>query len=104
MHSEGNLIFVGIKISEKLQEQLDASKDSVKPYFGDNNPEFLQITRIDNEEYIGKEIMSGSSLEKLSNIQKNVKTMLGMICPRFQFTDSSIVIMAIHSISRSTFY
>ena len=66
-----------MKINEKLQDELDASKASMKPYFEDNNPEFLQVMQFDNNEYIGKVIENGASLENLTNILMNVKTMLG---------------------------
>ena len=104
MQSLGNKIFVGMKTNEKLRDQLDSSKASMKPLFEDNNPEYLQIMQIDNNEYIGKVIDSGASLENLSNILMNVKTMLKMICPKFFLTDDAIKIMALTPMSSRTYY
>ena len=104
MQSDGNTIFVGIKTNERLHDQLDSSKTSMKPFFEDNNPEYLQIVQIDNNEYIGKTLESGATLENLSNILMNVKTMLKMICPQFFFSDDAIKIMALTPMSSRTYY
>jgi hypothetical protein len=95
MQNHVNRIFVGIKTGERLREQLDSSKKSMKPFFNENNPEYLQLLQIDGNEYIGKVIESGVSLEILSNVLMNVKTMLKMICPKFFFADDAIKIMAL---------
>lgn len=95
MQSAGNTIFVGMKISEKLQDQLDASNASVKEFFKGDASESLQVLRIDYEEYIGKSTESSASLENLSNMLMNVKTMLRMICPKFPFSDDAIKILAV---------
>lgn len=97
MQSQGNTIFVGLKINDRLRDQLDASNASMKPFFATNNPEYLQIMRIDSEDYIGKAIASGTSLEALSNMLMNVKTMLQMICPKFAQTEGAIKILALTS-------
>lgn len=95
MQSHGNKIFVGIKVSDRLRDQLDLSKASMKPFFDEKNPEFLQVMQIDADEYIGKIIASGASLEILSNMRLNVKTMLRMICPNFTLVDDTIRIFAL---------
>ncbi|NUO82222.1 hypothetical protein HUU05_19290 [candidate division KSB1 bacterium] len=95
MQSQGNTIFVGIKINDKLREQLDSSNASMKPFFADNDPEHLQIVQVDEDEYIGKVIASGVALETLSNMRMNVKTMVQMICPKFTFMDSALKVLAL---------
>jgi len=104
MQSLGNTIFVGIKTSESLRDQLDSSKTSMKPFFEENNPEYLQLMQIDDNEYIGKVIKSGASLENLSNMLMNVKTMLKMICPKFSFADDAIKIIALTPMPSRTYY
>lgn len=95
MQSHGNTIFVGIKITDKLREQLDTCNASMKPFFAGNNPEHLQIVRVDEEEYIGKIIASGAALETLGNMRMNVKTMLQMICPKFTFLEGALKVLAL---------
>ena len=95
MKSQDTIIFVGLKISEKLQNLLDSSSASVKQFFAGNNPKHLQLIRIENDEYIGKATESSVSLEDLNNTLKNVQTMLRIICPTFSFKDDNIRILAI---------
>jgi hypothetical protein len=105
MHNSSSIkLFVGIETSEKLRDQLDSSKTSMKPLFEENNPEYLQIVQIDNNEYIGKGLESGASLELLSNIFMNVQTMLKMICPEFTFNNDAIKIMAFVPMSSRTYF
>lgn len=96
-------MFVGVKTNEKLRDRLDSSATSMKPFFNDNNSEFLQIIRIDDSEYIGKVIDSGATLENLNNIFMNVKTMLKMICPGFIISDDVIRIMALQQMPSRVF-
>lgn len=104
MQSQYDAIFVSIKINECLRDQLDSSKASMKLFFEDDNPEYLQIIHIDDDEYIGKVTASGASFEELNNMRMNVKTMLKMICPKFSFADDAIKIMAVSRFASRSFY
>lgn len=94
MQNDENILFVGIKINDNLRDELDDSKPSMKPFFNDNNLDFLQILRIDSDEYIGKKVESGISMESLNDIHLNVKTMLKMIAPRFSLAENALKIYA----------
>ncbi len=94
MQHNNNKIIVGIKINDKLQDNLDSSKTSVKPYFMNNDPEYLQVLQIDSDDYIVKIANSGVSYEILSNLFLNFKTMLKMICPEYIISDDAIKIYA----------
>ena len=102
MHTHANTIFVGLKVNDRLRDQLDASTASMKPFFAGNNPEYLQVMQIDSEEYIGKITANGASLEVLSNTLMNVKSMLQMICPKFTVADGAIKILALAGTSWRT--
>lgn len=95
MQNTENKLIVGIKLNEKLRFQLDESKVSMKHFFENNDPKFLQIIQINSEEYLAKITKSGVSLEDLENMCMNLKTMLKMICPKFIITDNAIKIYAI---------
>jgi hypothetical protein len=95
MQSNGNEIFVGIRVNEKLRDQLDSCQTSMKSFFADNNPDYLQMMQMDDDEYIGKLTKSGAALETLSNMRMNVKTMLQMICPKFIVVDDAIKVFAL---------
>jgi len=102
MQSNGNKIFVGIKVNERLRDQLDSSQASMKSFFNEKNPEFLQVMQIDDDEYIGKITASGAALESLSNMLQNVKTMLQMICPKFMVADGAIKVFALTATPQKT--
>lgn len=104
MQSNGNKIFVGIKVGDRLRDQLDSSNASMKPFFAGNNPEYLQVMQIDDDEHIGKITPSGASLETLSNMRMNVKTMLQMICPKFTLIDDAIRIFALAPKPEKTYH
>ena len=94
MRPNHDMIFVGIKISDKLRDHLDSSSDSVKHLFGHNNSKHLQVLEIDSDDYIAKTIRSGASLEDLSNMCLNLKSILKMICPQYVFKDDAIRVYA----------
>ncbi len=92
MQNNGTLIFVGMKISDRLRDELDTTKASMKPFFRDHDPEYLEILQIDNDDYIGKVTESGASFETLKNMLLNVKTMLKMIIPTFSVAEDAVKI------------
>ena len=101
---DGNFIFVGVKVKEKLYNELEESKASMKQFFRDNNPQFLQVIRIGGDEFIGKMIESGASLDSFSNNLLNLKTMLKMIIPNFPIAEDTIKIYAHPSEAKKAFY
>jgi hypothetical protein len=103
MQSQRTIIFVGLRISEMLQQQLDACNSSLKQFFEESHPDYLQVLHIEYEEYIGKVTESGASLEDLGSMLMNVKTMLGIICPKFRFPDDAIKILAVAPTSAKTY-
>ncbi len=94
MQKDSSIIFVGLKINDKLREQLDSSRASMKPFFANNDPKYLQVMQIDAEDYLAKTAESGVSLEDIKNMAMNLKTMLNMICPNFNFSEDAIKIYA----------
>ena len=94
MQNEENIIFVGIKINNKLREELDDTKVSMKPFFKYNDPEYLQIVRMNSDDYIGKIVENGVSFEILNNILLNIKTMLRMIIPKFSISEDALKVFA----------
>lgn len=92
MQNKNSNILVGIKINEKLRNELDDSKASAKHLFTGNNSEFLQILEMDSVDYIAKTMKNGVSLEELSDACMNLKSILKMICPKFSIQDSAVKI------------
>lgn len=104
MQSDGNIIFVGIKINERLRDQLDAIKAFSTSSAQDGGGEDLQVLRIDDDEYFGRETRSGGSIENLKNVFMNVKTTLKMTCPKYIFADDAIRFFALIPVPKRTLY
>lgn len=85
---EQNLI-VGVKINQKLQEQLDKCLPAHQIYF-DKNFEYLQIHTINGEKVIGKILEQGANLDTISDYARNVKSILKKVCPGYPIPDSEI--------------
>lgn len=94
MKLNDNTILVGIKINQQLRNQLDFNKASVKHLLDNNNSRSLQILEIDSDDYIAKTIKSGASLEELSNMCMNLKSMLKLIVPQLSFNEDAIKVYA----------
>ena len=94
MQNDNHNLFVGIKLNEKLRLQLDSSKASMKPFFENNDPQFLQMIKFESDEYLAKTTQNGASLENLNNMCSNLKTMIKMICPKFVISNDAIKIYA----------
>ena len=88
------IIFAGIKITDKLRDQLDASQTSVKHLFTGNDSKSLQVMQMDQDDFIVKTVKNGASLEEINNICLNLKSILRIICPKFIIPDDSIRIYA----------
>ena len=97
-------LFVGLKITTKLKEQLDESGIGMKEFFNGNTKRFLQVLEIDEDEYLGKICASSCSLENLENVLNNVRSMLKMICPKYSIPEDAIKIQAISTSPWKTFY
>lgn len=95
MQSKDNTIFVGVRVNERLRDQLDSSPAAMQTFFNEKNPDYLQFVQIGDDDYIGKIAASGAALETLSNLLQNVKTMLQMICPKFTVAEGAIKVFAL---------
>lgn len=89
-----NNIIVGAKISDKVQDQLDQCLPAYQYYFKDNNPDYLQIIRVEGERVIGKKLATGIPISQLNDYCSNVVSILKKICPDYCWSDSDIKIFA----------
>lgn len=104
MHRNDTTIFVGIKINERLRDHLDSIKAFSQPSAVESGDENLQVMRIDDDEYFGREIRSGVSMENLNNVFKNVTSTLRMTCPKYSFADDAIRFFALIPVPKRTMY
>lgn len=87
-------LFLGLKITPKLQERLDKCNPYNTFYFKDNNPELLQIVGIGADKYIGKVVEQGIEYEKIEDICRNIISIIHKLCPDIPISMNSIRLLA----------
>jgi hypothetical protein len=85
-----NHLIVGAKITDKLQENLEACLPAYQFYFKDNNPEYLQIVRVEGDRVIGKKAAPGIPVSQLTDLACNVRSILKKVCPDYAWKESDI--------------
>lgn len=89
-----NHLIIGAKITDKVQEGLDNCLPAYQFYFKDNDPEYLQVLRIEGERVIGKKVSSGIPVGQISDYAENVKSILKKICPDHPWTEKDVKVFA----------
>jgi hypothetical protein len=73
-------LFVGIKISTALQNELDSPAPGTKHYFeGDGNKDYLQIVNLGEEKFIGRYIKDGFPAADIVDVSRNVCSIMKLI-------------------------
>lgn len=83
-------LFVGIKISPKLQSELDHCAPGTERYFKEDNEEYLQTVTLGEEKLIGKFIKDGFPVGDVDNVSRNVRSILGLITRGHRIEEDSI--------------
>ncbi len=80
MSDESKPLFVGIKISRALQNDLDSPAPGTKHYFeGNGNKEYLQIVDMGEDRFIGRYIKSGYPAIGLTDVSRNICSIVKLI-------------------------
>lgn len=73
-------LFVGIKISKALQNELDRPAPGTRHYFEENDEnEYLQIVNAGEQRFIGQFIKDGFPVTGIGEVSRNVGRMVKMI-------------------------
>jgi len=86
--------FIGIKITNRLQQQLDDCDSINERYFDGREPQSLQIVTIDGEQILGRAVKQGTSIDSLEDVAQNIGSILLKICPKHNIGDSNIKVYA----------
>jgi hypothetical protein len=87
-------LFVGLEITPKLQENLDACKKAMELYFRLDNPDYLLVRRIGERDCIGRIVPLPFPCQDLDNVQRNVLSLIKLIAPNFRLTPESVQLFA----------
>lgn len=90
MHDRDKRLFVGIKISAKLQRELDNYARGTERYFREDRPEYLQVVTLGAEKLIGRFLQDGFPANDIDNVSRNVRSIITLITRGCRIEEDSI--------------
>lgn len=76
----GTKLFIGLKVDQKLREQLENANEMDKKYIGD--PQYLMYIEGDaGAQYIGRVLDETVSTDEIEDIARNVVSILKRVAP-----------------------
>ena len=80
MADDTKSLFIGIKISTALQNELDSPAPGTKHYFdGGENNEYLQIIDMGGDRFIGRYIKNGYPAAGIADVSRNICSIVKLI-------------------------
>jgi len=90
---EGRL-FMGIKISPKLQIEIDHCAPGTECYFKEDKPEYLQFLILGEEKFIGRFLRDGFPVSEIDNVSRNVRSLVTLITRGQRIAEDSVHLYA----------
>jgi hypothetical protein len=78
MDDAAKRLFVGIKVTRTLQEDLDSPAPGMQQYFDTNN-DYLQIVDLGANKFIGRYLKDGFPVANLADVSRNVCSIVKLI-------------------------
>jgi hypothetical protein len=73
-------LFVGIKISQALQIELDCAAPGTKHYFdGNGDKDYLEIVSMGEDQFVGRYIKDGFSAAGMTDASRNICSIVKLI-------------------------
>lgn len=94
MDDTNKRLFVGIKISPKLQGELDNCPPGAERYFKENKPESLEIVTLGAEKLIGRFLQDGFPVSDIENVSRNIRSIITLIARGHRLTEDAVRIYA----------
>jgi hypothetical protein len=94
MHDIEKRLFVGIKISAKLQMGLDNCARGTEHYFKEDKPESLKVVTLGAEKLIGRFLQDGFPVSDIDNVSRNVCSIVTLITAGHRIAEDSVRIYA----------
>ncbi len=79
MAESGKRLFVGIRISTSLQNELNNPAPGTERYFKGDDGEFLQIVSVGDEKLIGRYVKDGFPAVDVTDVSRNVRSIVKLI-------------------------
>lgn len=95
MAETGKRLFVGIRISTSLQNELNNPAPGTERYFKGDDGEFLQIISVGDEKLIGRYVKDGFPVGDVADVSRNVRSIVKLITRGHSIAEDSVHIYAI---------
>jgi hypothetical protein len=79
MTEMGKRLFVGIKLSSALQNELKSPAPGTERYFETNNQDYLQIVNLGEDQLIGRYVKDGYPVAAIGDVSRNVCSIVRLI-------------------------
>jgi len=79
MTEAGKRLFVGIKVSSVLQNELNSPAPGTAYYFERNNPDYLQVVNLGDDKLIGRYVKDGYPVAAIGDVSRNVCSIIRLI-------------------------
>ena len=86
----GHRLFVGIKLSTKLQDGLNCPAPGTERYFQAGNVDYLHIITMGDEKLIGRYVKDGFPAEDMENVSRNVCSIVKLITRGHLIEENSV--------------
>jgi hypothetical protein len=83
-------LFVGIKVSNKLQTGLDSPAPGTELYFKQDNKDYLQVINFGEEKLIGRFLKDGFPADEIENVSRNVRSIVRLITRGQRLDDDAV--------------
>jgi hypothetical protein len=87
-------LFIGIKITKALQDDLDSPAPGTKQYFEGNNSDYLQIVSLREEKFIGRYLKDGFPVTNIGDVSRNVCSIVKLITRGRRIEENEVHIYA----------
>ena len=91
---ESKRLFVGIKVSTKLQRELDNCAPGSDRYYKQDKPESLQIVTFGEERIIGRFIRDGYPVTDIDDVRRNIRSIITLLTRGSRIEEDAIRIYA----------
>jgi hypothetical protein len=90
MEESTRRLFVGIKITKSLQDDLDSPAPGTKHYFEGGTNDYLQIVSLHDEKFIGRYLKDGFPAANIGDVSRNVCSIVKLIARGRRIEDHEV--------------
>jgi hypothetical protein len=91
--AQGVKLFIGLKVDQKLREQLEKCNEMDKRYFNSGDPQYLMFAEgAEGAQYIGRALEETVSTDEIDDIARNVVSILKRVAPSVR-TERTLILI-----------